>query len=141
MEPRLSLVTLGVVDLAQSRAFYRRLGWAESSSGNEHVAFFQCGGMALGLFGRAALAEDARVEGPGEGFANVTLAQNVATKAEVDRVLALALAAGAKLLKPAGDVFWGGYTAYFADPDGFAWEIAWNPHFTLAADGSLRLPV
>lgn len=140
MQPRLSLVTLGVRDLAASRAFYRRLGFVESSAGNEHVAFFQCGAMALGLFGRDSLAEDANAGKPGEGFANVTLAQNLPTKADVDRVLAEAVAAGATVLRPAGDAFWGGYTCYFADPDGFAWELAWNPHFTLGADGTVTLP-
>ncbi len=140
MEPRLSLVTLGVRDLAASRAFYRRLGFVESPAGNEHVAFFQLGTMALSLFGRDALAEDARVAPAGEGFAGFSLAQNLPSKADVDRVLAEAVAAGATVLRPAGDAFWGGYTCYFADPDGFAWELAWNPHFDLAPDGALRLP-
>ncbi len=140
MQPRLSLVTLGVRDLAVSRAFYARLGFAESKASNDHVAFFQCGAMALGLFGREALADDACLPGPGDGFANVSLAQNLPSKADVDRVLAEAVAAGAKVLRPAGDAFWGGYTCYFADPDGFAWELAWNPHFTLGADGALTLP-
>ena len=116
MDQRLSLVTLGVRDLAASRAFYRRLGWRESPPSNEHVAFFQCGGMILGLWSRDSLAEDAKVGSPGSGFANISLAQNVRSKAEVDRRLAEAEQAGASILKPAGDVFWGGYTGYFADP-------------------------
>ncbi|MBL9035228.1 MAG: VOC family protein [Rhodospirillaceae bacterium] len=140
MDQRLSLVTLGVRDLAASRAFYGRLGWKESPPSNEHVAFFQCGGMIFALWGRDALAEDAQAGGPGSGFANVSLAQNVRSKDEVDRLLKEAEAAGAKILKPAGDVFWGGYTGYFADPDGFAWEIAWNPGFTILDDGSVKLP-
>lgn len=140
MEQRLSLVTLGVRDVAVARAFYKRLGWQESPPSNESVAFFQCGGMIVGLWGRDDLVEDAKVDGPGSGFANISLAQNVRSKAEVDRVLAEAEKAGAKILKPAGDVFWGGYTGYFADPDGFAWEIAWNPGFTILEDGSVKLP-
>lgn len=140
MDQRLSLVTLGVRDLAAARAFYARLGWRESPPSNEHVAFFQCGGMIFALWGREALAEDAQAGRPGEGFANVSLAQNVRSKEEVDRLMAEAEQAGASILKPAGEVFWGGYTGYFADPDGFAWEIAWNPGFTIAADGSVELP-
>lgn len=140
MDQRLSLVTLGVRDLAASRAFYQRLGWTESPPSNAHVAFFQAGGMIFALWGRDALAEDAQAGKPGAGFANISLAQNVRSKDEVDRLLAEAEKAGAKILKPAGDVFWGGYTGYFADPDGFAWEIAWNPAFTLLEDGSVRLP-
>ena len=139
MEQRLSLVTLGVRDLAASRAFYKRLGWLESPPSNEHVAFFQCGGLIFALWGRDALVEDAGVEAPGKGFGNVSLAQNVRSKAAVDETLAQAKAAGATILKPGADVFWGGYTGYFADPDGFAWEIAWNPGFEILADGSVRL--
>lgn len=140
MDQRLSLVTFGVRDLAGARAFYARLGWRESPPSNAEVAFFQCGGMALALWSRDALVEDARVEQPGSGFANVSLALNVRSKAEVDATLAEAERAGAKILKPAGDVFWGGYTGYFADPEGFAWEVAWNPGFEILADGSIKLP-
>ena len=140
MEQRLSLVTLGVRDLAAARAFYRRLGWKESPPSNEHVAFFQCGGMILGLWGRDSLAEDAKVGAPGSGFANISLAQNVRSKAEVETTLAAAEKAGARILKPAQDVFWGGYTGYFADPEGFVWEVAWNPGFTILEDGSVQLP-
>ena len=140
MEQRLSLVTLGVRDLAASRAFYGRLGWKESPPSNNDVAFFQCGGMVFGLWGRAELAEDAKADGPGTGFANVCIAQNVRSKEEVDRLLKEAEKAGAKILKPAVEVFWGGYSGYFADPDGFAWEVAWNPGFEILADGSIKLP-
>lgn len=140
MDQRLSLVTLGVRDLTASRAFYKRLGWKENPPSNEHVAFFQCPGMIFALWGRDQLAEDAQVAGPGSGFANISLAQNVRSKADVDRMMAEAEKAGAKVLKPAGEVFWGGYTGYFADPDGFAWEIAWNPGFTILEDGSVKLP-
>ncbi len=140
MEQRLSLVTLGVRDLAASRAFYRRLGWIESPPSNAEVAFFQCGGLVFALWGRAALAEDAGVEQSDKGFSNVSLAYNVRTKDEVDTALAEAKKAGATILKPASDAPWGGRTGYFADPDGFAWEVAWNPGFEILSDGGIKLP-
>jgi uncharacterized protein len=140
MEQRLSLVTLGVRDLGASRAFYRRLGWKESPPSNEHVAFFQCGGLLFALWGRDALVEDAGAEGPGKGFANVSLAHNVRSKADVDATLKEAKQAGATILKPGAEASWGGYTGYFADPDGFAWEVAWNPGFEILSDGGIKLP-
>jgi predicted lactoylglutathione lyase len=140
MEQRVSLVTLGVLDLSRARAFYGRLGWRESQPSNDEVAFFQCGGMVLALWSLDDLVEDARVGQPGRGFANVSLALNVRSKQEVDATLAEAEKAGAKILKAGGDVFWGGYTGYFADPDGFVWEVAWNPGFTILQDGSIELP-
>ena len=142
MEPRITLITLGVRDLPRSRQFYRQgLGWTESSAGNEQVAFFQLsGGLALGLFGRAALAEDAHLADAGPGFGGITIAQNQRSKAEVDAVIAAAVQAGGTLLKAAEDVFWGGYSGYFADPDGHPWEIAWNPFFPMDAAGGLVLP-
>jgi hypothetical protein len=141
MEQRLSLVTLGVADLARSRRFYEQgLGWTPSSAGNENVVFFQLGGIALSLYGRASLAEDARLEDRGGGFGGITLAYNTRAREDVDAVLARAKAAGARILKPAEEAFWGGYSGYFADPDGHPWEVAWNPHFTLLPDGSLSLP-
>jgi len=140
MEQRLSLVTLGVRDLAASRAFYKRLGWVESPPSNEHVAFFQCGGLVFALWGRDSLAVDAGVAGPGKGFANISLAHNVRSKADVDATLVAAEAAGATILKPGAETFWGGYTGYFADPDGFAWEVAWNPGFEILPDGGIKLP-
>ena len=140
MEQRLSLVTLGVRDLAASRAFYRRLGWTESPPSNDEVAFFQCGGLVFALWTRSALIEDAGVKEPGSGFANISLAHNVRSKEEVDAVLAEAKRAGGTILKPGADTPWGGYTGYFDDPDGFAWEVAWNPGFEILADGSIRLP-
>ena len=140
MEQRLSLVTLGVRDLAASRAFYKRLGWRESQPSNDHVAFFQCGGMVFALCGRDALMEDAGVAAQGGGFANVSLAQNVGSKEAVDAALVDAEKAGAIILKPGAEAFWGGYTGYFADPDGFAWEVAWNPGFEILPDGSIKLP-
>lgn len=142
MDPRITLITLGVKDLKKARAFYAKgLGWKESSAGNESVAFFQLsGGLALGLFSRASLAEDAHVKDRGAGFGGITIAQNQRSKAEVDAVIAAAVKAGGALLKPAEDVFWGGYSGYFADPDGHPWEIAWNPFFPMDEAGGLILP-
>ncbi|MBK8158325.1 MAG: VOC family protein [Rhodospirillaceae bacterium] len=142
MRPRISLVTLGVCDLARARRFYETgLGWKPSSASNDDVVFFQlAGGMGLGLFPRSSLAKDAHISEAGTGFGGITLAQNLASKAEVDRVIATAVAAGGTLLKAAEDVFWGGYSGYFADPDGHAWEIAWNPFFPLSEDGGITLP-
>jgi len=132
MEQRLSLVTLGVKDVAEGRAFYERLGWQASSASNAEVTFFQLGGIVLGLFGRAALAEDAGVADDGAiVFSGTALAHNCRDKAGVDALLAQAEMAGGKIVKPAQDVFWGGYSGYFADPDGHLWEVAWNPHFTI----------
>jgi uncharacterized protein len=139
MEQRLSLVTLGVADLERSRRFYEDgLGWRR---GNNHpeVVFYQIGGAVLALFSREALAADARVPAAGSGFGGIALAYNARTREEVDAVLAEAEAAGAKILKPAEDAFWGGYSGYFADPDGHPWEVAWNPEWTITDDGSVRL--
>jgi len=140
MEPRISLITLGVRDVARARAFYEALGFVASSASSESVAFFQAGGAALGLFGWDSLAEDARVEPSGEGFRGVSFAHNVRDKADVAAVLAAAESAGGRIVKPAQDVFWGGHNGYFADPDGHLWEVAWNPYFPLTDDGSLQLP-
>ncbi|MCB9960393.1 MAG: VOC family protein [Rhodospirillaceae bacterium] len=140
MEQRLSLVTLGVADLARARAFYERLGWPAAASGNEQVAFFNLGGIVLGLYGRTALAEDAGVPAEGAGFSGITLAHNVRSEAAVDATLAEALAAGATLVKPGQTVFWGGYSGHFADPDGHLWEVAYNPFFPLDDAGRLTAP-
>jgi catechol 2,3-dioxygenase-like lactoylglutathione lyase family enzyme len=142
IRPRISLITLGVRDLARARQFYETgLGWKISPASTDDVAFFQlAGGVGLGLFSRKSLAEDAQIAEAGSGFGGITLAQNQDSKAEVDRVIAAALAAGGTLLKAAHDVFWGGYSGYFADPDGHPWEIAWNPFFPLSADGGITLP-
>src|SRR5919106_4423443 len=133
MEQRLSLVTLGVADLDRSRRFYETLGWRRSNKEAE-VVFFQAGGMVLALWSRDSLAEDARVPAAGSGFRGIALAYNTRTRDEVDTVLAEAKAAGAEILKPAEDAFWGGYTGYFADPDGHLWEVAWNPDWTITED-------
>ena len=124
MEQRLSLVTLGVANLVGSRRFYEQLGWRASSASSESVVFFQLGGIGLALFGRAALAQDAGLPGEGSGFGGIALAHNVRTREEVDAVLDRAGRAGARILKPAEDAFWGGYVGYFADPDGHPWEVA-----------------
>jgi len=129
MKPRISMITLGVRDLAASVAFYAQgLGLPRMESPPE-VAFFTLDGTWLGLYGRQALAEDATVPAEGSGFAGVTLAHNVATEAEVDALLKQAVAAGGTLVKPGQRVFWGGYSGYFADPDGHLWEVAHNPYF------------
>ncbi|MEV5690945.1 VOC family protein [Micromonospora globbae] len=139
MEQRISLVTLGVADLARARAFYERLGWRGQEV--EETVFVQAGPMALVLWGRDKLAADAGVDDPGgDGFGGITLAQNVRSRAEVDDVLATAAAAGAEVTRPARETFYGGYAGCFADPDGHVWEIAWNPGFPLAADGALTVP-
>jgi len=140
MEQRLSLITLGVADLARSRQFYERLGWNRSMKDTEGIVFFQLGGIGLALYPRVELAKDATVPSDGGGFRSVTLAYNARTRHEVDSVLAGAQSAGAQLVKPAHEAFWGGYSGYFADPDGFLWEVAWNPGFAIAADGSIKIP-
>ena len=126
---RITLITLGVADLAAARAFYARLGWVEHGQSQPGIAFFQLHGQALALFGRAAL-----------GTGAVTLAQNFATTADVDAAFAAALTAGATALKAPEAVFWGGYSGYFADPDGHVWEVAMNPFWPLSPDGTLTLP-
>ncbi len=140
MEPRVSLVTLGVADIARARAFYEALGFKASAASQPSVTFFEAGGVVLGLYGRAALAEDANVDADGSGFPGVALAHNVRSEAEVKTVLAEAVTAGARLLKPAQKAFWGGYSGYFADPDGHVWEVAYNPHSLLDEMGRMTLP-
>lgn len=140
MEPRVSLITLGVSDLARSKAFYTKLGFAASSIGGGEVVFLQAGAVALCLFPRESLACDAEVSAEGSGFRGVALAHNVREKDQVDAVIAEAEAAGAAVAKPAHDAVWGGRSGYFADPDGHLWEVAWNPHFALSADGALSIP-
>lgn len=141
MEPRIHVITLGVADIARSRKFYcEGLGYVPAKGSNEHVVFMMAGGVVLALYGAQALADDAHLPltEPG-GFRGIALARNVREKADVASYLERARAAGGTILKPAQDVFWGGHAGYFADPDGHAWEIAWNPHWTIAADGSITL--
>ena len=138
MEQRLSLVTLGVVDVARARAFYEALGWVTRAEPGDEVVFFQAGGMVVALWGREGLAEDSGVE-DGGGWGGVTLALNVRSPAEVDAVIDEASAAGARIARAGAETFWGGYSGVFVDPDGHPWEVAHNPHWTIAADGSTRL--
>lgn len=141
MEPRLSIVTLGVGDVAKARRFYEALGFTASSASQQSVAFMSAGGVVLALFGREALAEDAHVAaGPVSDFAGFTLAHNCRSETDVDRVLAHAVSCGATLMKPAQKVFWGGYSGYFRDPDGHLWEVAHNPFFPLDETGRIQLP-
>lgn len=141
MHPRLNLVTLGVHDLSRSLQFYRDgLGWKPSSASQAEVAFFQLGGLVLALYPRTKLAEDITVDSVGTGFSGITLAYNGKSRAEVDEVLQLVERLGARVVKPAQDVFWGGYSGYFADPDGHLWEVAWNPFFKFDAADQLILP-
>lgn len=137
---RITLVTLGVDDLERARAFYEALGWipAEALDG---VCFYQMNGLVLGLFGKADLAEDQGRPNARLGTGAITLAQNFATESEVDAAYEMALSAGATPLKPPQKVFWGGYSGYFADPDGHVWEVAMNPFWPLSEDGNLTLPV
>ena len=143
MEPRISLITLGVRDLERMRRFYQDgLGWSMSSASTPEVAFFHTTGAVLALWVRDLLAADANIQDPGsgDGFAGIALAHNVPSKEQVDEVLATAERAGATILKRGQDAVWGGYTGYFADPEGYPWEVAWNPFFPFNADGSVRLP-
>ena len=140
-EPRISLITLGVADMARARAFYEALGWKAAGPSNENVTFFQGRGIVLGLFGHDDLAKDAGVESaPPPDFRGMSIAYNCRGEAEVDAVFAHAIACGAKALKQPEKVFWGGYSGYFADPDGHVWELAMNPFWPLNEDGSLTLP-
>jgi len=136
MEQRISLVTLGVTDVARAKAFYEQLGWRGQEV--EETVFFQAGGLALVLWIRDKLAADAGITDPGTGA--MTLAQNVRSRAEVDELIATATRAGAEVTQPARETFYGGYAGCFADPDGHVWEIAWNPGFPLGPDGALTVP-
>ena len=138
---RINIVTLGVANLPRSVAFYEALGWQRCASSQEAIAWFRTGGSYLGLFPRDHLAADAAVApgDPGQ-FSGVTLAINVPTEAEVDGALDAAIAAGARLQKPATRADWGGLSGYFADPDGHAWEVAYNPFFPIDAEGRITIP-
>jgi len=143
----LSLVTLGVSDLAKSTTFYEALGFRRKSRGVDGVAFFEAGGVILSLWPTAEFAKDAELAKDAEiasanpgGFRGMSLAWNCTSASEVDCALARAMGAGATLIRSARTVFWGGYTAYFADPDGHLWEVAHNPQFPFSGDGRLLLP-
>jgi len=139
VEPRLTLITLGVQDLPRARAFYERLGWSTGAQPDDDVVFFRGDNLVLALWDRARLAEDSGVP-DAPGFGGVTLAHNVGSPEEVDAVMAEAAAAGATISRAAGETFWGGYAGVFVDPDGHPWEVAHNPHWELREDGSIRLP-
>ncbi|HEX6236466.1 MAG TPA: VOC family protein [Acidimicrobiales bacterium] len=140
MEQRVSLITLGVGDLARSRAFYESLGWRGQEV--EETVFFQAGGLVLVLWGRDELADDTGVGGAErpDGFGGVVLAHNVRSRDEVDDIVATAARSGAEVTRAPRETFYGGYAGHFADPDGHLWEIAYNPGFHLAADGTLTVP-
>jgi predicted lactoylglutathione lyase len=138
MEQRVSLITLGVRDIARARAFYEDLGWRSAAAPDAEVVFFQTGGMILALWARDELERDSCVTDSG-GWGGVTLAHNVASEQEVDDVLLEAQAAGASVPRTGAKTFWGGYSGLFIDPDGHPWEVAHNPFWTIGEDGSVRL--
>ncbi len=141
MKPKINFVTLGVVDMAKMRAFYERLGLVASSASNPNVTFFDADGIVLALFGYHDLAEDAGVKaGPVPPFRGVGMAWNGTSEEDVDRIMAHAKDAGATTAKKAQKVFWGGYSGYFADPEGHLWEVAYNPFMPLDAAGHIKLP-
>jgi uncharacterized protein len=136
-----TLITLGVADVAEATAFYERLGFVKSKTASqESVSFFQAGGVVLALWGRDAQRTDANAGALWNGNGGIAVAQNVASEADVDALMAKAEAAGARILKPAAKTFWGGYDGYFADSDGHLWEIAFNPRWALHEDGRIKLP-
>jgi catechol 2,3-dioxygenase-like lactoylglutathione lyase family enzyme len=143
VEPRVSLITLGVSDLERAVAFYRDgLGWPKSELGGDEVAFFKSGGVVIALFPKTSFAADAGLDVDDVehgGFSRISLAHNVAEERQVDSVLAQAAGAGATIVKEAQEIFFGRH-GFFADPDGFLWEVAWNPSFPMRADGSIELP-
>lgn len=140
MDQRISMVTLGVADLARAGAFYEALGWRKADESQPGITFYQCPGMLMGLFPLDELAKDQGRPGAKLGFGAMNLAQNQPDREAVDAVFAAAITAGATALKEPEEVFWGGYSGYFADPDGHAWEIAHNPFAPMSADGTLTLP-
>lgn len=140
MSPHISMITLGVAQIAQATAFYERLGFKKSSASQESVTFMKAGVVVLGLFGRDALQEDAKAGDLWTGNGGTAVAMNYASGAEVDAMMAVAEAAGARILKPAQKVFWGGYSGYFADLDGHAWEVAHNPFWPMQENGRIDLP-
>ena len=138
MDQRVSLVTLGVRDLASARAFYEALGWRSGAAPADDVVFFQAGCLVVALWSRAELAEDSAVEDTG-GWGGITLAYNVSSPEQVDAVIEEARAAGATIGREPATTFWGGYSAIFLDPEGHPWEVAHNPHWTVGPDGSTSL--
>lgn len=140
MKQHLHMFTLGVTDFKRSVEFYSKtLGWEPSHASQEDVAFFQAGGVVLGLYPREKLAEDAKVSPEGIGFSGVTLAYNARSEAEVDKIITDLKSKGVQIVKEPQKVFWGGYSSYFADPDGYLWEVAYNPFFPFDENGNLKL--
>lgn len=140
MNQYLHLITLGVTNLERSRQFYSQtLGWIASNASNESVAFYQAGGVVLGLYPRALLAEDALTSPQGSGFSGITLAHNTRSESEVDEIIRDLKDKGVKIVKEPQKVFWGGYSSYFADPDDYLWEVAYNPFFPFDESGNLKL--
>lgn len=141
MRQKLNIVTLGVEDFQRSLNFYQNgLGWKTSSASTENIAFFQLGGIVFALYPRDKLAEDVTIAPEGHGFSGITFAYNAKNEAEVDEVLRNVEKLGAKIVKKAQKVFWGGYSGYFADLDGHLWEVAWNPFFEFDDSDNLVLP-
>jgi catechol 2,3-dioxygenase-like lactoylglutathione lyase family enzyme len=137
---RINIVTLGVDDLPRSKAFYEALGWEVAGSAGDEICWFRTSDSYLGLFGREALAKDAALRSePRAEFGGITLAINVESEAAVDAAFEAAAAAGARVLKPAERAEWGGYSGYFADPDGHPWEVAYNPSFPIGEDGRITI--
>ena len=135
---RVSVITLGVRDLARARSFYEALGWKTGAGPEDDVVFFEAGGMVLSLWDRARLAEDSRVQ-DSPGWGGVTLALVVESPEEVRRVTEEARAASATIAREPGETFWGGYASIFVDPEGHPWEVAHNPHWRLGDDGAVHL--
>ena len=140
LDRRVSIITLGVADLARSTAFYERLGWEKSPASQDSVTFIKLKGTVLGLYSRAGLAEDAGVEDSEPGFTGTSLAHNLSSEKEVDEAFDFALSCGATAVKKPEKVFWGGYSGYVADPDGHLWELAYNPFAPLDGEGHMTLP-
>jgi predicted lactoylglutathione lyase len=139
MKQRVNVITLGVADLARARRFYETLGWRTNAGPDDDVAFFQAGEMVVALWDRARLAEDSCVE-DSPGWGGVTLALNLASPEEVDKVTEEARDAGARIGREPAETFWGGYSSVIVDPDGHPWEIAHNPRWTVTEDGGVHLP-
>jgi len=140
MNQHLHLITIGVKDFESSRLFYSQtLGWKSSSASSDDVAFFQAGGVVFAIYPREKLAEDALVSPQGSGFSGVTLAYNARSESEVDGIINDLKSKGIQIIKEPQKTFWGGYSSYFADPDGFRWEVAFNPFFPFDENGNLKL--
>ncbi len=140
MNQHLHIITLGVRDFKKSVEFYSKtLGWKPSSNTNDDIAFFQAGGVLLAIYPREKLAEDALTSPEGSGFAGITLAYNARSESEVDEIIRDLKSKGVKIVKEPQKVFWGGYSSYFADPDDYHWEVAYNPFFAFDEDGNLKL--